>query len=129
MTHVSRWKLPDGVLQQIIDSFLYVLTDIKDKRVMAEFLDSFLSKTEKTMLAKRLAIAFLLTEQVEETKIAETLHVTQATVSRMKLWLETKGAGYQQAIDKIKKQKTLEELKILALKLVNYSIRAAGGRI
>jgi uncharacterized protein YerC len=81
------------------------------------------------MLAKRLAIAFLLTEQVEETKIAETLHVTQATVSRMKLWLETKGAGYQQAIDKIKKQKTLEELKILALKLVNYSIRAAGGRI
>jgi len=65
MTHVSRKKLPNKILRQILDSFLYVLTDIKDKEAMAEFLDSFLSPTEKLMLAKRLAIAFLLTERVE----------------------------------------------------------------
>lgn len=129
MPHVSRRKLPDEVLQQIVDSFLFVLTDIKDKKSMAEFIDSFLSKTEKIMLAKRLAMFFLLSEDIEETKIAQTLNVTQSTVSIMKFRLETKWAGYQQAIAKIKKQKALEELKILALKIASYGIRAAGGRI
>ena len=129
MPHISRKKLPDEVLQQIINSFLFVLTDIKDKETMAQFLNSFLSKTEKIMLAKRLAMAFLLSEDIEETKIAQTLNVTQSTVSIMKLRLASKGAGYQQAIAKIKKQKVLEELKILALKIASYGIRAAGGRI
>lgn len=129
MPHVSKKKLSDEVLQQIIESFLFVLTDIKDKETMARFLDSFLSKTEKIMLAKRLAMAFLLSEGIEETKIAQTLNVTQSTVSIMKLRLETKSEGYKKAIAKIKKQKVLEKLKILALKLANYGIRAAGGRI
>lgn len=129
MPHVSRKKLPDETLQQIIDTFLFVLTDIKDKQIMESFLNSILSKTEKTMLAKRLAMVFLLSENVEETKIAQILNVTQSTVSLMKLRLETKWAGYQQAVAKIKKQKALEELKILSLKIVNYGIKAAGGRI
>lgn len=129
MPHVSKKKLPDETLQQIIDTFLFVITDIKDKQTMESFLNSILSKTEKTMLAKRLAMVFLLSENIEETKIAQTLNVTQSTVSIMKLRLETKWAGYQQAITKIKKQKALEELKILSLKIVNYGIKAAGGRI
>lgn len=129
MTHVSKKKLPEKILQQIIDSFLLVLTDIKSKEEMIEFLNSFLSETEKVMLAKRLAIAYLLNEKVEETIIAEILNVTQSTVSRMKLLLQTRGNDYQLAITKIKKQKTLEELKVLALKLASYAARTAGGRI
>lgn len=129
MTHLSRRKLAESVLRQITDSFLFVLTDIKDKGSMAQFLDSFLSKTEKLMLAKRLALIYLLSEAVEETRISEILKTTLANVSRMKLKLENENVGYQQALAKIKKQKTLEELKDLALKLARYSIRAAGGRI
>lgn len=128
MPHVSRKKLPDKVLRQILNSFLFVLTDIKDKKKMAEFLDAFLSKTEKIMLAKRLAIVFLLSEGAEETKISETLSVTQSTVSRIKLWYETKGTGYKVAVVKLKKQKLLEELKLLALEIARRGIRAAGGR-
>mgnify|MGYP001561257104 CR=1 FL=1 len=129
MTHISKGRLADDVLRQITDSFLFVLTDIKDKDSMAQFLDSFLSKTEKLMLAKRLALIYLLNERVEETRISEILKTTLANVSRMKLKLESKNMGYQQALAKIKKQKTLEELKDLALKLARYSIHAAGGRI
>ena len=128
MTHVSRKKLPDKVLRQILDSFLFVLTNTKKKEEMSKFLDAFLSNTEKIMLAKRLAIVFLLSEGVEETKISETLLVTQSTVSRIKLWYETKGSGYKIAITKLKKQKLLGELKLLALEVVRRGIRAAGGR-
>ena len=128
MTHVSRKKLPDKVLRQILDSFLFVLTSTKKKEEMSKFLDAFLSNTEKIMLAKRLAIVFLLSEAVEETKISETLLVTQSTVSRIKLWYETKGSGYKIAITKLKKQKLLGELKLLALEVARRGIRAAGGR-
>ncbi|PJE67747.1 hypothetical protein COU95_00690 [Candidatus Shapirobacteria bacterium CG10_big_fil_rev_8_21_14_0_10_40_9] len=128
MTHVSRKKLPNKVLRQILDSFLFVLTSTKKKEEMSKFLDAFLSNTEKIMLAKRLAIVFLLSEAVEETKISETLLVTQSTVSRIKLWYETKGSGYKIAITKLKKQKLLGELKLLALEVARRSIRAAGGR-
>ena len=128
MPHVSRKKLSPKILGQLIDSLLFVLTDIKDKKEMSEFLDSYLSQTEKVMLAKRLAIVFLLEEGIEEVKIADTLNVTQSTVSRMRLWREIHGAGYQWAITKIRKQKLLEEVKKIALQLATYAIRAAGGR-
>ena len=128
MTHVSRRKLPAKTRQQILDGLLFVLTNIKSGKEMEQFLDAFLSETEKIMLAKRLAIVFLLEEGIEEMEIAETLNVTQATVSRIKLWYETKGKGYKIAIKKLRKQKLLNELKTLALKLATKTIRHAGGR-
>lgn len=107
---------------------VYVLTTTQRKEQMEEFLDAFLTKTEKVMLAKRLAVVFLLSEGVGETQIADTLAVTQPTVSRIKLWYETKGSGYKIAIDKFRKEQLLKELKIITLKLASKAIRAAGGR-
>lgn len=127
MTHVSKRKLPLKIRKQILDSFVFVLANIKNKEKMAQFLDAFLSDTEKIMLAKRLAIVYLLREGVGETKIAGILNVTQATVSRIKLWYETKGNGYQIAIKKLKTQKLLNGLKILGIKAVSKVIRAAAG--
>jgi len=117
MTHVSRRKLSPKILKQIINSFLLVLVKTRKKEEMAKFLDALLSKTEKIMLAKRIAIVYLLSEKVEQKAIAETLGVTEFTVSRLKLWYETKGEGYKVAIKELRKQKYLENIKILALKL------------
>lgn len=129
MPHVSKKRLPEETLQQIIDSFLFVLTDIKDKKSMAGFVDSFFSKTEKMMFSKRLAIIYLLNEGIEETKISQILGVTQSTVSLMKLRLANQVVDYEEALGKIKKQKLLKELKILALRFAKYATKAAGGRI
>ena len=93
MTHVSRKKLPIKTLKEILDSLVLVLTKTKDKEKMAQLLDALLSDTEKVMLAKRIAIVYLLSEGIEGQVIAETLNVTQFTVSRTKLWYETKGEG------------------------------------
>jgi uncharacterized protein YerC len=129
MTHISRKKLSDKTLRQILNTLSFVLSTIKEKEEMGQLLDAFLTKTEKIMLAKRLAIVYLLSERVEETKIAENLNVTQATVSRIKLWYETKGSGYQVAVRKIKKQKLLNNLKFLALQIAGKAVRHAGGRL
>lgn len=128
MPHVSRKKLDRKTLKEVLDAFVYVMTQTKQEKLMRPFLDAFLSETEKIMLAKRLAIVFLLSEGVEETKISEILHVTQSTVSRMKLWYETKGSGYKVAISQLKKRKMLQVLKDLAIKSTAKAIRWAGGR-
>lgn len=129
MPHVSRKKLSEETLKQILQTFLFVLTDINNKEAMGQFLDSLLSKTEKVMLAKRLAMVYLLSEGVEETKIANILNLTQSTVSLMKLRFETKTSGYEQALIKIRKMKMLNQLKDLAFKVAKYSVRARGGRL
>ena len=129
MPHVSKSKLPNETLQEITSAFLFVLTDIKEKDDMSQFLNSFLSKTERLMLAKRLAIVYLLNEGFEETKISQLLHVTQSTISLLKLKFENNQTGYQKAISKIKKLGLLEEIQRAVLNLAKYSIRAAGGRL
>lgn len=125
MTHVSRKKLPGKTLQHILDSLILVITETKHKEQTVELLNALLSGTEKIMLAKRIAVVYLLNEGVDGTVISETLGVTPFTVSRLKLWYETKGSGYRIAINELKRQKQLEALKVLALRLAAYAIRSA----
>jgi len=129
MPQVSRWKLTKETETELIKQLKLVLTKISKMEEMSFFLDAFLTETEKLMLAKRLAIVILLKEEVPESRIAETLHVTRMTVSRTRYFLEARGQGYKVALQKVAKEKELLALKIFLLKLVDYSIRAAGGRI
>lgn len=124
MTHISKRKLDYKVFKEILDSLVFVLTDTKDKEEMARLLAALLSETEKIMLAKRIAIVYLLSEGIEGDVISETLNVTPFTVSRMKLWYETKGEGYQVAIGRLKKQKYLGAIKKLALKAAVHLIKS-----
>jgi len=129
MPQVSRWKLTKETETELIKQLKLVLTKISKMEEMSFFLDAFLTETEKLMLAKRLAIVILLKEEVPESRIAETLHVTRMTVSRTRYFLEARGQGYKVALRKVAKEKELLALKIFLLKLVDYSIRAVGGRV
>jgi uncharacterized protein YerC len=96
---------------------------------MESFLDSLLTGTEKLMLAKRLAIVFLLEEGLTESQIAETLHVTRMTVEKMRYFYESRGEGYRHALKKLAQKKQREEFEKLFFKFVSYAAKAAGGRI
>jgi len=125
MPHVSRRRLPKKTLEKILDSLILVFSRTGKKKEMAELMDALLSETERLMLAKRIAVIFLLSEGVKEGSIADALNVTPFTVSRLKLWYETKGFGYRVAIKELKKQKDIEFLKDLALKLTASFIKSA----
>jgi len=111
MTHVSRKKLENNVLNKILDFLVISLTDIKDEGEMRDFLDAFLTSTEKIMLAKRLGVAYLLSEKWTEDQISEALCVGKPTIQRMKLWLKTEGKGYILALEILKKNEKFEEFK------------------
>jgi uncharacterized protein YerC len=111
MPHVSKRKLDPQALKKIFRFLLLALTEIKDTREMQFFLSSFLTKTEKLMLVKRLGVAYLLSEKVSEEKISEILCIGRPTVERIRLLLESEGKGYEIALRVLKRSEIFEELK------------------
>ncbi len=130
MSHVSKRKLDKLNEKKLAESLDLVMAKISNNSEMEDFLDSLLTKTERIMLAKRLAIVVLLKEDIPQSNIASTLKVTQATVSRMQLFLEAKGdGGYNIALKKLENEKILKDFKTMLVKIAGYSIRAAGGYV
>lgn len=129
MPHVSKIKLDKKEEEELIKNFDFVLSSLSNENEMERFTQSLLSKTERIMLAKRLGVAILLKEEVPQTSIASGLNVTQATVSRMQLYLEVNGEGYELALRKLKEKKAFQHFKNFLLQLAEYSIRAAGGYV
>lgn len=129
MPHVSRNKLDQKIEKQLTDTLDIVLTNLSKQDEVKGFLLSLLTPTERIMLAKRLTIIILLNEGFSESEIADTLHVTRVTVSRMQLFYEARGEGYAPALKILQNEKIVQELKTAFIKVLRYSVRAAGGRV
>lgn len=59
MPQVSRKRLPPEILKSLSDSLVFAFKDIIKGKEMEAFLGSLLTPTEKLMLAKRIAVAYL----------------------------------------------------------------------
>ena len=129
MPHISRNPLGPSAEKELIRTLKIVLTKLTKEEDMDQFLLALLTPTEQLMLAKRLAMIVLLKEGLPETSIAENLHVTRGTVSKMQLFLEARGQGYQIGLQVLENEKLMSEVKELILKLGRYSVKAAGGRL
>lgn len=129
MPHISKNKLSNKVEDDLSDTLDLILSNLNKKESVRQFLLALLTPTERVMLAKRLAIIILLNEGFPESHIAQTLHVTRITVSRLQFFLEARGQGYEEAFGILKKEDDLKQLKSTLLNLVEYTVRAAGGRV
>ena len=85
MPHVSSRKLKKETLQRLYNEFSKALEKSAHKSGAKFFLGDFLTRTEKTMLAKRFAVIYLLSKNVPATYIAESLGMSPATIFRMSL--------------------------------------------
>ncbi len=128
MPHVSRIDIDKKLETELFESLETALGKLS-KAETKEFLLSFLSPTEKLMLAKRFAIIILLKENVSSTTIANTLHVTLETVARTRLKSQLTGNGYEIALKKLENEKFIKDFKDSLLKIAGYSIRAASGHV
>lgn len=129
MPQVSRIKLDDKIERDLLGTLNIVLMKISKSEDIDQFLLALMTPTERLMLAKRLGIIILLREGLPDSRIAQTLHVTRITVSRMQLFLEARGEGYEVAMKILQNEKLAAELKANLKKLASYAVRAAGGRI
>ena len=129
MPHVSRNKLPDDVERELLHTLEIVLVKISREKDIDNFLLSLLTETEQIMLAKRFAVVLLLKEGLRDSEIAETLHVTRMTVSRLRYFSEAHGEGFNAAFSVLENEKLIEELKLSLLRVAGYIAKSSGGRV
>lgn len=101
MAQVSKRYLQKQVEERILDLFWTSLSSLSTKDKIAIFLDDLLSPTEKVMLSKRLAIAFMLLKGYDYSSINERLKVSDQTIWNIKTNLNHKGKGYKLVIENI----------------------------
>lgn len=87
MTQVSKRCVTKDVEERVLDLFWTAFTHLQTKQSIAIFLQDLLTKTEKVMLSKRFAIAFMLMKGYEYPIINDILKVSDATVWRVKMQL------------------------------------------
>ncbi len=129
MPLVSRNKLPKRTEAELLKNLNLVLTKIQSSDDMSIFLQALLTDTEKVMLAKRIAVVVLLEEKLPDSQIASILNITRMTVTKMRYFHESRGAGFSIAIKKLDEQDQLDNFKKFLISLARYSTRAAGGRV
>jgi uncharacterized protein YerC len=114
MTQISRVPLSKNLEEQMFTLFRRVLAELHSESDIADFLDDLLSPTEKIMLGKRLAIAFLLEKGYDQRAIHTILKVSTSTVNSVNYWLQHRGHGYRKVIGMVRKterwQKFIEGL-------------------
>ncbi len=130
MGRVSRRRIEPIVEERMFNLFWQLLASLAKPAEIREFLASLLSYTEQVMLAKRLAIALLISKGYTYEKVSSILKVSTATVSIVHKALLIGYPGYKKALSLLKKQAETEafwdNLEELLLKL---SLPAAYGSL
>lgn len=103
----SSKKLDQDQKEHVLEQFVTLLCDIDHPQEMKEFLQLFLSKTEISVLSKRLATIVLLDQGKSYEEIIKLLHISSATISSVS---DTADAPQMQSvIQKIKRSESIKK--------------------
>lgn len=132
MTHVSRKKLERNKEKELISALKEVFTGLKKYEVDKIFSD-LITETEEVMLAKRLAVVVMLSENAPYEDISASLNLTNQTISRIHAEVNYRKDVYQFLIRRLAPWKRKELLKAilkdLGLRSAKLIAKHAGGRI
>lgn len=125
MSQVSRKSLSKDTEEKLFSIFFSSFAKLSKSSDIQKFLFDLLSPTERIMLAKRLAIAYLLTKGYRYETIKETLKVSQETIARVNLIHKYQGGGYDVVLSQIfldeKLQKILQKIEDTAIAILPLS--------
>lgn len=98
---VSKKDVNKKIEEKIFKSLYQVLADLKKPKEVKLFLNDTLSETERTVLAKRLGIAYYLNDNKSYKQIKKDLKVSSATIANVHKWVENGGDGLKLALKTI----------------------------
>jgi len=108
MTQVSKRIVHKQIESRMYETLFEAIKHLRSKEEIQLFLTDLLSPTERTMLAKRLAIAALLMRAYEYESIMNMLKISSATISKVALVLHH-NQGYKNTINKIARSESAKE--------------------
>jgi Trp operon repressor len=85
MTNISKRPIDAKKLFKLYELFFEVVNNAGDKDEFMEIIKDILTPIEQIMIAKRIAIIYLLIKNVDQTTIVDYIKVSRSTVSRFKL--------------------------------------------
>lgn len=109
MAQISKRFLNKKIEARILDLFWTSLSSLSTKEKVALFLDDLLTPTEKLMLSKRLAIAFMLMKNYDYSVINDRLKVSDTTIWNVKTILALRGEGCKMGIEQIMSKEKWEK--------------------
>jgi uncharacterized protein YerC len=110
MSQISKYPVSKQISDRIFEIFLKSLIEIKNENDGNEFISDLLSPTEKIVLSKRLAIAFLLEKGFDYKTIQSILKVSAPTIASVNTARIYGSAGYKKLISRILKEEMLMSL-------------------
>ncbi len=108
MSQISKYPISKNVSDRIFNIFIKSLVKANSKTAQKLVNDLF-SSTERIMLAKRLAIAFLLMKNYEYREISKLLRVSLGTIASVNRSLSLGNSGYQIILESINKEEGLDK--------------------
>lgn len=107
MSQISKRPLKPGINEKVFDLFLKSLLRNNSKRKIEKFLEALISKTERIMLSKRIAIFYLLIKGLDYRAISRNLKVSTATVAKFAILLKINGGRIEKTLKRILLEKKI----------------------
>lgn len=115
MVRNSRFLLPTSLLEKLFNLFFEVMGKKSSKEEFMKVTFDLLSPAERIMIAKRVAIIFLLMKKIDYNNICERLKVSPSTVAKFALLME-KSEGIVPTFKNIIK---IDKIKLFLKELLN----------
>lgn len=130
MSQVSRHQLNNRVYDKIFSLYPQFLHRMTSRGKQVEFVEAFFTRTEKIVIAKRIAIAFMLVKGYQYHEIRSKIKVSTGSIANIADILKVNGNTIIQELNMIAKEDAFKEFlgtidynlsKILPPKGVNWS--------
>ncbi|MFH0979415.1 MAG: Trp family transcriptional regulator [Candidatus Roizmanbacteria bacterium] len=82
MTRISRLQVDDEVLEKLYLLMFEVVGSMDEEEEFSEIINELLSPTEKIMVAKRVAIIYMLMKKIDYSTISNVLKVSSTTIAK-----------------------------------------------
>lgn len=106
MTQISKHFMSPVIEEKVYKVFIESVKNTKTSGEVVDFLNDLLSPVEKIMMAKRVAVAFLLLEdKYTYEEIARTVKVSRGTIAKIHAVFALQGKGYRKTLGDILKRK------------------------
>lgn len=89
MVQISHHPLKEHIWEKLFHLFFEVIGKKSDKEEFKKIVFDLLSHTERVMIAKRIAIIYLLLKNIDQKTICKVLRVSSSTVSKFSLLFHT----------------------------------------
>ncbi|MFH0863821.1 MAG: Trp family transcriptional regulator [Candidatus Gottesmanbacteria bacterium] len=110
MPQVSKYPIAQAVYEQIFELLHRVFSESTSKEDASNLLEDLLTPTERIVLAKRLAIALLLSKGYSYSNIGKILRVSKPTIAAVNLSLKYEGKGYKKFCDRILSEEKIRDV-------------------